>query len=169
MTKLTKSEAINAARAALKAAYEAYEDACDAADATYEAAEAAAYEVAIKVCGEADAIYKTELDRINKEYPQGVQTLTRGEALSAVVARQELAALNNKQWIVLFGGPLQGFTYHGPFDTSDEACEYGDLHPVAADEYWVAPLKFSASDDEGCGKWGCRDCYPDDEATERLT
>ena len=38
--------------------------------------------------------------------------------------------------------PAQGFTYHGPFATSDEACEYGDLHRGNdADEYWVTPLQ----------------------------
>ena len=105
--------------------------------------------------------------------------MTRNEAISAAdaanaavkavyaAATAMLAALNNKKWIVLFGDPVQGFTYHGPFDTSDEACEYGDLHRGNdADEYWVAPLEFSVSNDEGCGKWGCKDCYPDGEATE---
>lgn len=75
--------------------------------------------------------------------------------------------MNDKQWIVLFGDPVQGFTYHGTFDTGDEACEYGDLHRGnAGDEYWVAPLQFDVGNDEGCGKWGCKDCYPDDEVTE---
>ena len=109
--------------------------------------------------------------------------MTRNEAISAAKATAEalnaareaaatarLAALNNKKWIVLFGDPVQGFIYHGVFDTSDEACEYGDLHRGNYSyEYWVAPLESSVSNDEGCGKWGCRDCYPDDEATERST
>ena len=59
----TAQAIVDAANAALKATY-------DAADATYEAACTAAYEVAIKASDEADAIYDTELDRINKEYPQ---------------------------------------------------------------------------------------------------
>ena len=47
-----------------------------------------------------------------------------------------------QQWACIFGDPAQGFTYHGPFATSDEACEYGDLHRGNdADEYWVTPLQ----------------------------
>lgn len=48
-----------------------------------------------------------------------------------------------KQWVVVFGNPIDGFGYHGPFDTNEEACEYGDFHDGDnADEYWVALLQY---------------------------
>jgi len=41
-------------------------------------------------------------------------------------------------------------------DQVSYACvECVKIHDATADD-----------EDEGCGKWGCKDCYPDDEVTE---
>ena len=32
------------------------------------------------------------------------------------------------KWIVINGNPLDGFTYHGPFSSAQEANEYGHDH-----------------------------------------
>jgi hypothetical protein len=41
----------------------------------------------------------------------------------------ELDYLNIKEsgvkWIVITGNPLDGFRFHGTFETSTQACEYG--------------------------------------------
>ena len=81
--------------------------------------------------------------------------------------------MSGNQWVVVVGDPVEGFSYHGPFDTSEDACEYGDFHRGSnVDEYWVVPLRLFGTDDwvnpdneEGCGKWGCKECYPDEEQT----
>ena len=41
------------------------------------------------------------------------------------------------KYILIFGNPVDGFTYRGPFDTEEKAIEYGD--PIA-EEWWTAPL-----------------------------
>lgn len=41
--------------------------------------------------------------------------------------------------IVIIGNPVQGFNYHGPFDTVEEAAEWGNDNSEGGD-WWVTDL-----------------------------
>jgi hypothetical protein len=38
------------------------------------------------------------------------------------------------QWVVIYGDPIEGFTYYGPFSTLRQAVD------IRADGCWIAPL-----------------------------
>jgi hypothetical protein len=40
-------------------------------------------------------------------------------------------------YIIITGNPVMGFTFHGPFDDSNEAMDYADQ---VGDEWWVTQL-----------------------------
>ena len=41
------------------------------------------------------------------------------------------------RYILIFGNPVDGFNYRGPFDTHEDAHNYGD--PII-EEWWIAEL-----------------------------
>ena len=41
------------------------------------------------------------------------------------------------QWIVVQGNPSDGFIFHGPFKTSDDALDYADKN---LDSWWIVQL-----------------------------
>lgn len=41
-------------------------------------------------------------------------------------------------WIIVTGNPVDGFEYHGPFNTEDSAIEWADT--FIEDEWWLAHL-----------------------------
>lgn len=41
------------------------------------------------------------------------------------------------KYILIFGNPVDGFSFRGPFDTQEEAIAYGD--PIM-EEWWTAEL-----------------------------
>lgn len=41
------------------------------------------------------------------------------------------------KYILIFGNPVEGFTFRGPFDTQEEAVDYAD--PIM-EEWWTAEL-----------------------------
>lgn len=46
--------------------------------------------------------------------------------------------------IVLVGNPVDGFSFFGPFTTSDEAATWAEAAPLN-DDWWVAPLNAQES------------------------
>jgi len=42
--------------------------------------------------------------------------------------------------IVIAGNPCDGYTYYGPFDSFDDACEYSDRE-LRKHETWIATLQ----------------------------
>lgn len=45
-------------------------------------------------------------------------------------------------WVVIFGDPIAGYKYHGPFVSAIDAMDYGDENRGnAGDEFWLAPLE----------------------------
>lgn len=59
------------------------------------------------------------------------------------------------KYILIFGNPVDGFTFRGPFDTVEDAIAYGD--PIA-EEWWTAeltppdpiePVEFTPTTDSG--------------------
>ena len=49
-----------------------------------------------------------------------------------------------KQWVVVFGNPIDGLSFHGPFVDTACACDYADnvrdQHGEFG-EYWIAPIE----------------------------
>lgn len=43
------------------------------------------------------------------------------------------------KYILIFGNPVDGFTYLGPFDSTEEANDYAD-DKIRRDDWWVAIL-----------------------------
>jgi len=41
-------------------------------------------------------------------------------------------------FIVVIGDPVTGFTYHGPFEDMETACDYGERE--SPHEWWLARL-----------------------------
>ena len=59
--------------------------------------------------------------------------------------------------------------FDGDFASEEDADSYQkyaddmcDLRDRIQTELW----EVTQDNDEGCGKWGCKDCYPDDEVTQ---
>ncbi len=44
----------------------------------------------------------------------------------------------NETFIVITGNPVDGFTYHGPFVSAEDANAYAEDLPT---DWWVAPLQ----------------------------
>lgn len=47
-------------------------------------------------------------------------------------------------WIIITGNPVDGFEYHGPFDTNESACEFGNGDEHMTDhggDWWVAEIQ----------------------------
>jgi hypothetical protein len=51
------------------------------------------------------------------------------------------------KFIIITGGPVDGSTYHGPFDTADEAIEWADHSAAITDCWWVAELNPPAEEE----------------------
>jgi hypothetical protein len=58
----------------------------------------------------------------------------------------------NKQdkWVLLHGGPSNGFDHYGPFDTEEDAISYAEFLRLP-DSWWICSL-FSAQRDDN-GEW----------------
>ena len=49
-----------------------------------------------------------------------------------------------KQWIVVFGSPIDGLRFHGAFADAAHACDYADNvrdEHGEFGEYWIAPIE----------------------------
>lgn len=45
-------------------------------------------------------------------------------------------------WIIIYGNPLGGFRYLGPFENYSDACAYVNKCPAVRDhDWWTAPLE----------------------------
>ena len=43
-------------------------------------------------------------------------------------------------WIVIVGNPLDGLAFHGPFEYSDSAVDWAEIHAVDSD-WWVSEVE----------------------------
>jgi poly(3-hydroxyalkanoate) synthetase len=43
--------------------------------------------------------------------------------------------------IVVVGGPVEGYSYFGPFETKDDAISWTEQNTINADAWWIAPLQ----------------------------
>jgi hypothetical protein len=48
--------------------------------------------------------------------------------------------------ILIVGNPMDGFSYFGPFESVEDAIEYGEKN-FAEDEWWVSELNKEVYDD----------------------
>lgn len=45
------------------------------------------------------------------------------------------------KYIIITGNPVDGFEYHGPFGSSDQAVTWAAANPeIDGKDWWVAPL-----------------------------
>lgn len=44
-----------------------------------------------------------------------------------------------KAWIVIFGDPIDGFMFYGPFEGQQKASEWAESQ--AASDWWIAPIE----------------------------
>lgn len=44
------------------------------------------------------------------------------------------------KYIFVYGNPIDGFRFVGPFDDRDEAVEYGESEPPGSADWWIAEL-----------------------------
>lgn len=46
------------------------------------------------------------------------------------------------KFVLVEGNPVDGFTYTGPFNSSEEAVEYADDGVCTTADWWVAEMEF---------------------------
>jgi ribosomal protein L37AE/L43A len=71
----------------------------------------------------------------------------------------------SEKHILIFGNPVDGLTFVGPFDTHEEAVTYGE--PIA-EEWWVSELDEPTNEPENKEEL-CPDCdHPWSEHTQNV-
>jgi hypothetical protein len=52
--------------------------------------------------------------------------------------KENTMTTNKELWITIFGNPVDGLVHHGPFESMEDASEYGEAFGQA--DWWVAIL-----------------------------
>lgn len=105
--------------------------------------------------------------RISKNYPDAHFILTWEDSELCYMGGAVYKAGEVLHEVTIEGDDYPQFD--GDFASEEDADSYQkyaddmcDLRDRIQTELW----EVTQDNDEGCGKWGCKDCYPDDEVTE---